>query len=112
MLRYSGAQLNNENLFDGDWVLICALTARYLVLHPPDMVYTSELSRVFAQIRRALEYDAWNYATAEEKQMDLSRTHLSGGLYDWCNITTLNVSNCSHRFQKRGFPFTLILTQS
>lgn len=59
-----------------DWVRACALVARYLVLHPPDLECTPELHRAFRQIRLTLEQDAWNYATPLQKEKE-KEAHIS-----------------------------------
>ncbi|KAL0471527.1 hypothetical protein QR685DRAFT_595919 [Neurospora intermedia] len=45
----------------GAYICANAWVARHLVLHPPDIYYTSELSLAFSRMMLALEKDQWNY---------------------------------------------------
>ncbi|EAA32620.2 hypothetical protein GE21DRAFT_6573 [Neurospora crassa] len=50
----------------GAYICANAWVARHLVLHPPDIYYTSELSLAFSRMMLALEKDQWNYPYVRE----------------------------------------------
>jgi hypothetical protein len=50
-----------------DYVRVCSLIARKLVLHPPDLEFPGELQRAIWQIQFTLEQDAVDWATPPEK---------------------------------------------
>lgn len=70
-------------------------------MHPPDLYYTTELSRAFWQIRFTLEQDPWNYATQEEKKVN-NPVSLRWPWAHEAHITMLNVSaTCRYTGKQR-----------